>query len=137
MTYRWAMVPSAAKWILMRTRGPAYARSPSGDRTRPHAGSLSTSVGQDVSISRYCTAIANATASTTVPNAKWKESPSVPTSCPPWRPKASRSTCSVFQGAAFLSFEMCKFPLFYEQMNQLRIASHLLWTFKACQVSQS
>ena len=51
-----AMVPSAAKWMPIRTRGPRKASSPSAPRSSRQAGSRSTARGQRVSSSRYCAA---------------------------------------------------------------------------------
>lgn len=51
-----AMVPSAAKWMPIRTRGPRNASSPSAPRSSRQAGSRSTARGHRVSSSRYCAA---------------------------------------------------------------------------------
>ncbi len=52
--HRCAMVPSAAKWMPMRTRGPRKASRPSAPRSSRHAGRRSTARGQRVSSRRYC-----------------------------------------------------------------------------------
>lgn len=49
LQYLWATVPSTAKWMAIRRRGPLKASSPSGEYTSLQKGSFRTAFVQGVS----------------------------------------------------------------------------------------